>query len=84
MHISINYKKEKILIQRPRICRCRRMNNYLAKYKHVGLGYLWYRPWFVCEVTFKLFFLTDVNNHCEEQKIKLLINNNTKNIKKLT
>ena len=44
MHLSINYKKEKILIQRPRIYSCRRMNNYLAKYKHVGLAYLWYRP----------------------------------------
>lgn len=38
----------------------------------------------VCVVTFKLFFLTDLNNHCEERKIELLINNNIKNIKKLT
>ena len=30
------------------------------------------------KVTFKLFLLTDVDNYCEERKIKLFINNNIK------
>ena len=43
----------------------------------LGLGYLWldFRELFASnslKLCFKLFFLTDVSDYCEERKIKLL------------
>ena len=81
--ISINYrKKRRIVIQRPRIYNCFGMNNYVTrKYSVVQgslsePGLLVVSPTFVSnylKVIFKPFFFTDVNYHCVEQNVKLLI-----------
>ena len=81
--ISINYrKKRRIVIQRPRIYNCFGMNNYVTrKYSvvqgsHSEPGRLVVSPTFASnylKVIFKPFFFTDVNYHCVEQNVKLLI-----------